>query len=258
MANRMVSLTQFNIQRPEKIIYDFPLSNPDNVINCIKSKSLRSFLLKTDEVLKKNNIDWKYEDLTEQKFIEWLPYYKERMEERHFDVRAKEEWYQEQIKKGFNIKSLFLYQKNNMVGSAIITLKDNIASLAYKASDRMIISSMPGSSFGSVIEFLVFKLVSESGNFKVATSRSRNAFGFFNTLGYLDFRLRFGYTPRPNLVDPLQSDVPANEKGAVLFYGLQNEKFILFALQPKSQRNDELFNINSFTSSEIPFKQIYY
>lgn len=254
----MVSLTQFDIQRPEKIIYDFPLSNSTDVINHIKSNSLKSFLLKTDEILAKNNITWKYEDLIKQQFIEWLPYYKEKMDEHNYLVRAKEEWYQEQIEKGFNIKSLFLYQNKKLVGSIIVTLKDNIASLAYKASDRITVSSMPGGSLGSIIEFLLFKLVSESGNFTIATSRSRNAFGVFNTLGYLDFRLRFGYTSRPNLDDPLLSDVPVNEEGVVLFYGLQDGEFALFALQPKSQRNEELFKKSSFTSSEIPFKEIYY
>ena len=70
----IVSLKKFNIQRPERLIYEFLLPSSTDLINHIKSKNLRSFLLTTDEVLRKNNIDWKYEDLTEQKFNEWLPY----------------------------------------------------------------------------------------------------------------------------------------------------------------------------------------
>ena len=76
----LISLAQFNIQRPERVTYDFPLPSPADLVSHIKSKSLRSFLRNTDEVLAKNNIEWKYEYLTEQKFLEWLPYYKEKMD----------------------------------------------------------------------------------------------------------------------------------------------------------------------------------
>lgn len=253
-----ISLTQFNIQRPEKIIYDFPLSNSTDVINRIKSNGLKSFLLKADEVLEKNNIKWKYEDLTEQKFTEWLPYYKEKMEEHDYLIRATQERYQEEVEKGFCIKALFLYKNKKMVGSSIVGLKDNVASLLFKASDRITVSSRSDSSLGSLIEFLMLKLISGGRDISLVTTRSRNAFGFFNTIGYLDFRLRFGYTPRPHPEASLLDDVPVDENGSVLFYGLQNGEFSLFALQPKDEKNKKIFDRKSFYSSGIPFKEIHY
>ena len=253
---KSISLAQFNVKRPEKILYDFPISDVTDLVNRIKSKSLKSFVRKTDEILEKNSIVWKYEDLTEQQFIDWLPYYQEKIEEHKYLIRATQERYQEEVKNGFRIKALFLYQKEKMIGSSIVALKDNVASLLFKASDRITISSMSDSSLGSAIEFLLLKLISEEDIFTLATTKSRNAFGVFNTVGYLDFRLRFGYIPRPNL-DVLLDDVPVNNEGIVLFYGLQNDEFALFGLQPKFQ-NKESFSKKSFSSSVIPFKKIYY
>ncbi len=254
----LIPLAQFNIQRPERVTYDFPLSNPSDLISHIKSKSLRSFLRNSDEVLAKNNIEWKYEDLTEQKFLEWLPYYKEKMEEHNYVVRAKEEWYQEEIKKGHLLKGLFFYQKKKLIGSGIFVLHRNTANFAYKASDRISVSSMKGSSFGSIIEFMFLKLAAESGVYTTASSKSRNAFGFINSLGYLDYKLRFGYKIRPSPGMPLLNDVPINESDIVLFFGLQNEKLILFCLQPESHRGKELFDKSRFKTSYIPFEEIYY
>lgn len=254
----LIPLAQFNIQRPERVTYDFPLPNPSNLINHIKSKSLRSFLSNSDEVLAKNNIEWKYENLTKQKFLEWLPYYKEKMGEHNYVVRAKEEWYQEEIKKGHLLKGLFFYQKKRLVGSGIFVLHGNTANFAYKASDRISVSSMKSSSFGSIIEFMFLKLVAESGIYTTASNKSRNAFGVINTLGYLDYKLRFGYKIRPSPGMPFLNDVPINESGIVLFFGLQDDKFILFCLQPESHRGKELFDKSRFNTSEIPFKEIFY
>ncbi|OGI95475.1 hypothetical protein A2917_02865 [Candidatus Nomurabacteria bacterium RIFCSPLOWO2_01_FULL_42_17] len=254
----LVSLTQFNIKRPERLNYDFLLPNPDNLIKNIKSKSLRSFLIESDEILAKNNINYKYEDLTEEKFIAWLPYYKEKMEEHNYDVRAKKNWYQEQINKGFIMKAIFMYQNKKLVGSGIFDFHNHIADFAYKASDRITISSKKAASLGSIIEFLFLKKSAESGSYKIATNRSRNAFGFFNTLGYLDLKLRFGYKPRPSKDAPLLEEVPVNEKGFVIFYGLQDDQFILFSLQPESTKGQRFFDKTPFIDQEIPFKEIYY
>ncbi|MBI3305754.1 hypothetical protein HYZ82_01310 [Candidatus Nomurabacteria bacterium] len=205
----------------------------------------------------KNNIKYKYEDLTEEKFIEWLPYYKEKMEEHNYDVRAKEEWYQEQIKKGFIMKGIFFYQDKKLVGSGIFGFHKGSTHFAYKASNRIILSAKKGSSLGSIIEFLFLKKSAESGICKIATNRSRNAFGFFNTLGYLDLKLRFGYKIRPS-TDVLLDEVPVNETGRVLFYGLQDGKFVLFSLKSGLEKGKDWFDKSRFSSFGIPLKEIYY
>lgn len=258
ILDMLISLKKYNIQRPERLLYEFSLPKPADLLSHIKSKSLRSFLSNVDEVLLKNNIEFKYEDLTEQNFFEWLPFYMEKMKEHNYDIRAKKEWYGEQIKKGVAIKSLFLYKDKKIVGSGIFTFHDNTANFAYKASDRIIVSSKTSSSIGSIIEFLFLKKVAESGKYKIASNKSRNAFGFFNTLGYLDYKLRFGYKISPVAGVPLLDDVPINEKGVVLFFGLKNRKFVLFALQPKSSKGKKIFDKSRFDASGISLKEIYY
>jgi hypothetical protein len=134
-------------------------------------------LRKSEEILKENNIVWKYEELTRQKFLEWLPYYKETMEKLDHDVWADEKWYQEETQKGYKIKALFFYQNKKIVGSGIMAFKDDLVSLAFKATDRITISHVSYGSLGSVIDFLRLKLICKEGNIKTIVTRSRNAFG---------------------------------------------------------------------------------
>ncbi|MFA6177873.1 MAG: hypothetical protein WC694_03220 [Candidatus Paceibacterota bacterium] len=255
---KTISLEQFNIERPEKILYDLSISNETDLLNNIKGKRLKSFLRKSEEILKKNNIEWKYEELTEKKFLEWLPYYKGKMEELEHDVWADEKWYQEQVQKGFNIKALFFYQNGKMVGSGIMAFKDDRVSLAFKATDRITVSHVSYGSLGSIIDYLRLKLICQEGKYKKVITRSRNAFGVINAPDYLDLRLRFGYTIRPNLNAPIVSEVPVNDDGCVLFYGLQDENLSLYLLQPKDINKEEFFKKKGFFSSKIPFKKIYY
>lgn len=255
---KTISLKKFNIERPERILYYLPISNTTNLLNNIKGKRLKSFLSKSEEILKKNNIEWKYEELTEEKFLEWLPYYKKKMEEHNHIILATKEWHQEQIKKGFNLKALFFYKNEKMVGSGIMAFKDDLVSLAFKATDRIAVSHTSYVSLGSIIDFLRLKLICEEGNSKNVVTRSRNAFGVFNTVDYLDLRLRFGYTIRPNPDASVLKDVPVNDQGFVLFYGLQNGEFSLYILQPKGENMEVYFNKKNIFSSEIPLKKIYY
>ncbi|MCM2338881.1 MAG: hypothetical protein NDI62_00265 [Burkholderiales bacterium] len=255
---KTISLKQFNIERPEKILYYLPISNETDLFNNIKGKKLKSFLLKSDDILKKNSIEWRYEELTKKKFLEWLVYYEEKMKEHGHAILADEEWYQEQTNKGFNIKALFFYQNNKMIGSGIMAFKDDLVSLAFKATDRITISHVSYGSLGSIIDFLRLKLICKEGNYKTVITRSRNAFGVFNTIDYLDLRLRFGYSIRSNPDAMISSDVPVNDEGCVLFYGLQNGELFLYGLQPKDVNKEEFFNKKSFFSSEIPFKKIYW
>lgn len=255
---KIISLKQFNIERPEKILYYLSISNENDLLSNIKGKRLKSLLRKSEDILKKNNIEWVYEELTEKKFLEWLPYYKEKMGEHDHGILATEEWYHEETNKGYKIKALFFYQNGNMVGSGIMAFKDSLVSLAFKATDRITISHVSYGSLGSVIDFLRLKLICKEGNYKTVVTRSRNAFGVFNTTDYLDLRLRFGYSVRLNPDASILSDVPVNDKGFILFYGLQNGELSLYALQPKDTSEEEFFDEKSFSSLGIQFKKIFY
>jgi len=255
---KTISLKQFNIERPERILYYLSISSAENLLKNIKGKRLQSFLSKSEEILKKNNIEWKYEELTEKKYLEWLSYYKKTMKEHNHIILATKEWYQEETKKGFKIKVLFFYRDKKMVGSGIMAFKDDLVSLAFKATDRITVSHVSYGSLGSIMDFLRLKLICGNGNIKTVVTRSRNAFGVFNAIDYLDLRLRFGYTICPNLDASMLSDVPVNDQDFVLFYGLQNGELSLYALQSRGENKEEFFNEKSFFSSEIPFKKIYY
>lgn len=251
---KIISLKQFKIQRPEKILYDYPISDVPNLFNQIKSTSLRNHLKKIDSILEENNISWEYRNLTKQDYLDWLPYYKEKMDENNYIIRAEKVWYEEESKKGWKIKGVFLYKNNKIIGSSIIALKDNVASFAFKSSDRI---NFHKHSIGSLMELLKLREVSKEGNISTVITRSPNAFGVFNTLGYLDLRLRFGYKPRLNLYADFSDTVPVNGKGFVLFYGVHKKELSLYFLQSKDQKNEEYIK-NIPVLSGIPFKNIYY
>jgi hypothetical protein len=76
---------------------------------------------------------------------------------------------------------------------------------------------------------------------KKIITRSPNTFGVLNSLGYSDFRLRFGYKVSINPSADLLDDVPVNNERFVLFYGLQDGKLSPYRLQPKDKN---LVNFN--------------
>ena len=254
---KIIPLTQFNIQRPEKILYHLSISTFKNFFDSLKGERLKSFLLRIDEILEKNNIVYEYVDLTEEKYLEWLPYYEAKMNEHGHELIATKEWYKEETRKGFSIKALFFYRDKKMVGSGIMAFKENKVFLAFRATDRITISHKSFGNLGCVTDFIRLRLICKEGNIKTVINRSRNIFGGDTTLGYLEFRLRFGYKPRPNLGADFSDTVPTNDKGFILFYGIHNTEFVLFLLQPKGQKNEEHFK-NIPILSEIPFKKIFY
>lgn len=250
-----ISLLQFGIVRPEKIRWLYP-ANKD-VLSSIKSKSTRSFLRKSEQELTEFNIVTSHNTLSEAEYVAWLPYYEAKMTEAGYDIFATKEWYALKISEGKNVEAIFFHTNGQLCGSIIFTTKDSShADACFKASDQIDGLSKKRQSLGAIIDYFFLVNVTERAFQHVSMGRSRNAFGVVNKVGYLDYKLRFGCIPTVEPGFPLLDEVPVNEVGYSLFFGLKNEALSLYCLTKKG--SPQTFDLGRFNSDEMQYIQIEY
>ncbi len=251
-----IDLQTYGIARPEKVIWRCPAGLVDPLAG-IKSKSLKQFLTSADSILETAQITWKYHTLTDQEFLDWLPYYKTKMAENDYEIIASPEWLQKKREQQLEIEGLFFYKNDQLVGSGIFT-RDKLekATFAFKASDRIDLTNKQNSSLGSIIDFFFIREMVKQQVKIISAGRSRNAFGVINTLGYLDYKLRLGYEPQLDEKSVQLNEVPLNENGVVLFYGIKEGKTSLFALKPTD--STQQFEQSRFATPELPFIELTY
>jgi hypothetical protein len=254
-----IDLNQLHISRPEKIRWRFAnVTEESTILSAIKSKNLRKFLAGAEEALAKNAIRYEYKQLTKDEFLAWLPFYQAKMEELEYDVIASEEWYLKKMEQGLTVEGMFFYDLGHtLIGSGIFTRKETEkGTFAFKATERIDLSSKPNSSLGAVIDFFFIREMVRKDVAIISGGVSRNAFGVINSLGYLDYKLRFGYEPSFAESVEVLTEVPSNSDGIVLFYGLSNEKMALYALRPKGIT--ATFEQARFSTPELPFIELEY
>ena len=252
-----LDLTQFGLERSTKVIWRFPVDDQDP-LNHFRSKGLRKFLQKSAELLEKIGITWKYEALTREAFLNWLPYYQEKMTEQGYDLLATPEWYDSRTGMGRTVEGMFFYQNGKMVGSGIFTVEGNEkAVFSFKASDRIDLDNTSNSSLGAVIDYLFLQKMSEKKIAIISAGQSRNAFGVVNTLGYLDYKLRFGYNPQLPKTPEMTTTIPVNDDGVVAFFAQPKEGVAgIYLCKPKGK--DFHFEVAHYHSPELPFTTLEY
>ncbi|NCN06947.1 MAG: hypothetical protein GW946_03860 [Candidatus Pacebacteria bacterium] len=254
-----LDLTPYNILRPEKLQWFFPLvGSEEEILQNIKSKSLRSFLRKTENSLAEAGITWEQKWLTEQDFQAWLQYYKKKMVEQHFDIFATAAWYAEMISRGLTIGGIFLYQAEKLVGSAIYTqtADHGLITNHFKASEHLIGFRERNGSLGALVDFIFLRESIKTGRPQISTGRARNATGVFNMYGYIDYKLRFGTYPACIEGIANLSTTPLSENGDVLFFGLHDNRLILVGCKKKGSEFE--FKSSRFATESMPFMLIKY
>jgi hypothetical protein len=250
-----IDLTPFGIERPEKISWAIEATSKD-ALELIQSKSVRSFLRQSHTLLEEAGIMLDFKELSLESFLQWLPFYEAKMSEHEYDILANSEWFHKRQAEGKKIYGLFFYKADQLVGSGIITVGNDKGTLSFKASERIDLSSKTNSSFGSIIDYLFMQKILDMGLTHISGGTSRNAFGVINTIGYLDYKLRLGYAPSPAKTAVLLSEVPLNDEGLVLFYGLKGSQLSLYALT--NAEHSGQFEVSRFATEEIPFVHLRY
>lgn len=247
------SLQPYDIVRPEKVQWMFPLKG--EVIDSIPSSSLRKFLRTADDTLRENNIVVDYSEMSEEKYAEWYSFYSQNMEEKKYDVFASKSLIEEKKLEGKTVFGILLYRGDELVGGGIIIRKEKQwASLAYKASLRLSLGNKQNSSLGAIIDYLFVEKMKQEGVQSVTGGRSRNAFGVLNSFSHLEYKLRFGYVPFPDLESQSLTSVPLDEKEAVVFVGIQSGEKYLFLLRKKGVQVE--LDFSRFSTPQLPYKEL--
>lgn len=215
--SRVIDLTPFELQRPEKLLWLYP-QGVTEPLDHLNSSSLRKFLAKAEELLSDNHITWEVKTLDEAGFTQWLSYYQSKMDENEFSTIADIAWFQKRLAEGYQIQGLWFLKGEQLVASGILRVKDTEeVVLAFKASDRLELGGKANSSIGAVVDYCFLQYAVDQGFGRISAGRSRNAFGVINSIGYLDFKLRFGYLPHPDPTSPLLVEAPVDEQGRAVF-----------------------------------------
>lgn len=253
-----LDLHQFGIKRPNKVVWHLPqpFSGTTDPLSFIRSKSLRHFLKNADSILVEKNITWECIPLSAEKYQEWFQYYQKRMTEKNFSIIATSDWFEKKLIEQKEVFGVFFYQDNRLVGSGIFLREKNKANIAFRASDEVAFNEK-NASMGAIIYYFFIREALSTGAEIIGAGKSRNAFGVFNTWGYLEHKTRFSFIASPAPEEPLLETVPLNpQDGTVLFYGLRNDQLFLFAAKPKNSPIQ--FEPKRFSNGVTPFEVLEY
>ncbi len=187
--NRQFDLAPHGILRPEKISWFFPAHTKD-IVSELKSKSLRSFVSKSAQLLAEAGLKQEIKLMTQEDFLKWLPYYTEKMTNQSYEVLASPEWFTTKTEKGRDVYSIFITRQDTLVASLIFTYapESQRSSIAFRANDRLDIFSGGRSSIGSLLDYAFLQWSLQYPCLVVSAGRSRNAFGVTISVGNLDFK----------------------------------------------------------------------
>lgn len=227
----MIRLSRFGIRRPEKIRWMFSPESEKSILEAIPSKSLRKFLAHSPEILVEKGIESETVLVDETTYREWHTFYTKVMSAQNHEVLAPDDYLHQKKLAGEKVWGIFYRKNSKLLAGEIITEKKDFTSLAFKASERIDISNESGSNLGSMLEYASLCLAESFGK-PVSSGVSRNAFGFYNTMGYLEFKLRFGYQATLESDVNLLDEVPLQSGKATFFFGVDSNEHSNQALTP--------------------------
>lgn len=248
-----------NLVRSKKLLWVFPKSETQDWQSSIPSSSSRKIARNLDDIVEKSQLKFVWEELTEQKFTTWRAYYEKIMREQQHDVLAPEDWYS---KYAVDERKLFLLscyksEQNELVGGAIVSeTNEKMWTLHYKASERLETLGRGNSSLGLLFELEYMRKAMESNPELVTSGHSRNAFGYYNTIGYLLFKLRMGYRPTIPADAILEEDFPFREGEPTVWYALDqgSKQEYFLTTDPLNSYPDELAHFCNVL--EIPTQEM--
>lgn len=214
------SFTKSGFKRPVKLEWVLPKAADYRTV--IPSKSSRKIAQNLTAILGDSQIEFAIIQVTAESYAEWLSYYQRIMTSQGHDLFATPGWLEEKTAAGFSVWMIDTVQQGNRVGAAIFSVKDGTYTCHFKASEHLEIHNWPNVSLGILIEFLFIEHAVAAQANKISSGISRNGFGFYNTLGYLNFKLRLGYQPQAVPDRGFESTFPAHTGKPTIWFGCEN------------------------------------
>jgi len=224
--------------RPEKILWVFPTIS-DTWIEAVPSKSTRKLIRKFPEILQENNLEFIWKEATEDDYLDWLEFYREKMTEQSHEVLAPAEWYQQKMgekKKVFLLDCRDVRTHERQGGSMIVQTPENKWTSAYKATERLELGSEHNASLGILFDIEYMKHAQSQHPSAITAGSSRNAFGYTNTIGYLLSKMRKGFLPTIHK-DNFVTTFPQHEGKPAIWYvrdATSKEEFFLLSGEQSS------------------------
>lgn len=235
-----LDLRKFGLLRPLKIRWMLNQTDED-FFQSLKSETLQHFLKKSDEILKLHQISVKQLWLDQKMYVDWHLHYVQTMQNKGYDVIASPEWFAQKKQEGKNVGGFFFSQNEQWVGTLIYSQKgQEKVFAAYKTNLEVPGLGKKHQSLGAIIDYYFIREMRERKIPWISLGSMRNAFGVINTLGNLDYKLRFGYLPTIDLDTQLVPTAPLNEQRAVCFFGMKNEELGLYFVGPDTPQRDAL------------------
>lgn len=219
----LYSLTEHGIFRPERVMWISPLTPQTSTLDIIKSKSLKKFLTRVEERCLEYGVKREISLLTQETYDIWRLFYVQKMTEQGHDIIARSDWLTEKLSMGKKVYGIRYTQNGDLVGGSVIVEDSDRVTMAYKASERIQLGNDDGANLGAVMEYDFLEFAKSKGKLASGGS-SRNAFGVFNTLGYLAFKLRLGYMVAHKDSVAQHQSVPLSDNQSVLFFGTRSHE----------------------------------
>lgn len=193
--NKTLDIAQFGLTRPARVRWIFPYSG-GQLLSYIKSKGLKKTLQRKDEILAETNMGVHTSVMSKEEYLLWLQQYERLSTQRNFDIIANPDWYTQKIDEGKTVWHTVVTKEDSWVGEGVFTqLGTEKMISAFKCSERISFEKHRNASVGCFIDYAFLTKAVQEGMTLISAGRSRNQFGVTNTLGYLDYKLRFGYEP---------------------------------------------------------------
>lgn len=230
---------------PTKIRWFLPPASTHDPVEQFRSKSLKKFGRKLDELLQEQNLHIHTSDISLDDFMSWTKPYTEYMIQKKYEVLANEAWYHKKIEAGDTVHAISISQGDRVVASEIYVIKQGgkAVSSAFRYSDPSINFSMKQGSLGAAMDIVYLKHVAAQGFSRISKGRSRNAFGLVNSFGNLVYKLRLGLDIQPDPDTPFSETIPRSENNSTLFFHFEGSTKFAFVREIKTDPiNPELRN----------------
>jgi len=226
---------------------------PHQVLDSIKSKSTKKALRKIDEIITENKLSITIEPLTQDTYTDWLTYYSKKMVERGYSILAQPVWFEEAKGRYLSLYIIDLVKNEQRIGAGIFAQDESGKwTLCFKASDIAHLIGGRNVSTGMLIEYLFMDYADKQGAQIISSGRSRNAFGFYNSFGYFNFKTRMGYEAKNIEITELLNTVPHLEKSEVGFYAYKEN-------DPKRELSFYIFSplqeVSNTTQQELLYSE---
>ncbi len=204
-----------SFHRPTKIHWSFPsVAEGQDWREHIASKSVRKIARKLPVLLEHHRVTYEILPLTEELYQDWFAYNADVKQRLNQTVLSTPEWFAKSADLFVAIKLIEFRLQGERVGAAIVSVsKEGVVTQHFKAQERIDFPGDSNTSLGTLTELVILEHAPSLSATKVSSGRSRNGFGFYNSVGYLVSKLKMGYCPEIMDSDPTDTNFQVTAEG---------------------------------------------